>query len=205
MRHGRKIEGLSLSCMSGRILSILLLVGGTLSAAPESLAVQEMRLSLETISQRLHSHTVELNLFHERLQNLEKLSSTLKSDLKASASEKTLEKRIAALEKGQSLIASDFQTLKSHLTETNAALATCQTQLGKIDKQITSDIQSLKTALNSMLALLQPTAAEHSYTVQNGDSLGQIAKDHKTTIKILKEINNLSSDIIYSGQKLLLP
>ena len=43
------------------------------------------------------------------------------------------------------------------------------------------------------------------YTVKPGDSLGQIALDLKTDIKTLKQLNNLSSDTIRVGQRLVTP
>jgi len=46
------------------------------------------------------------------------------------------------------------------------------------------------------------TAAAGEYIVQPGDSLSKIAVRHKTTVKALREANNLKSDSIRSGQKL---
>lgn len=194
--------------MIGKLFTFLsFFVGGALCASPpDSLAVQEMRLSLESMGHKLHSQSVELTLSQERLQNLETGLQELKRELKAAHLEKTLEKRVAALEKANETLIADFKTLKTHLNETSTTLAQCQTHLNKIDKQLSSDIQTLKSSLHSMLALMQPSSGDaHTYIVKSGDSLGQIAMDHKTDIKTLKKLNNLSSDVIYSGQKLLLP
>lgn len=172
----------------------ILFLGGVAYAAPsfDTPAIQELRLSLEDISRQIHNHSVDVTLFQERVTKLEQ---ALKQGLK-NGNEKLFEKRLLTLEKANDTLIADLKTLKSHLNETN-------TTLSKIDKQISSDIQSLKTSLHSMLALLQ--GEQKSYTVQAGDSLGQIALDHKTDTKTLKKLNNLSSDTIFSGQKLLLP
>jgi LysM repeat protein len=205
--HGGKIDGLSLSSMTNSLsFLVAIMMGGALSAAPiqtimqESAAIQEMRLSLEQITKKLHSQSIELQLAQERALQLDSALNALKG----SPSDKNLEKRLARLENANETLIADFKTLKNHLNETNTTLAQCQSQLNKIDKQLTSDIQSLKLSLNSMIALLQG-GEQKTYTVQFGDSLGQIALDHKTNIKTLKELNNLTSDIIYSGQKLILP
>jgi len=191
----------------GRFLLLLFLHKGALFGAPqEPLAMQEMRLALENVGQRLHAQNTELSLFQERLLNLENHLNSFRQELKTAVSEKNAEKRILTLEKAHETLIADFKILKSHLNETNSAVTLCQVQLNKIDKQLTSDIQALKTSLNTMLTLLQTSTGDHkTYIVQSGDSLGQIALHHKTDIKTLKKINGLSSDVIFSGQKLLLP
>jgi LysM repeat protein len=48
-------------------------------------------------------------------------------------------------------------------------------------------------------------AGGSTYTVVSGDSLGGIAYRHKTTVKAIKQVNNMTSDRISIGQKLALP
>ena len=43
------------------------------------------------------------------------------------------------------------------------------------------------------------------YTVKSGDTLGKIAKDHKTTVSELQKLNNLTTTQIKVGQKLKMP
>jgi LysM repeat protein len=47
--------------------------------------------------------------------------------------------------------------------------------------------------------------AEEVYTVKSGDTLTQIAADHKTTVKAIRAANNLTTDKIKVGQKLKMP
>ncbi len=45
-----------------------------------------------------------------------------------------------------------------------------------------------------------------SYTVESGDTLWSISREYGTTVEILTEINRISNpDLIYTGQKLLIP
>jgi len=162
-----------------------LLLGSVLfAAAPDALALQEFKLDLKQVEYKIHSHQVEIDLFQERLQKLEKPQ--------VASTDKTLERRILQLEKTNESLLSDLKTLKNHLNATN--------------KSLSADIQSLKTSFKSILAILEDAEGESStYTVQSGDSLGQIALNHKTDIKTLKQLNNLSTDTIRVGQKIKVP
>lgn len=44
-----------------------------------------------------------------------------------------------------------------------------------------------------------------TYTVQSGDSLSRIARDHGSTVAWIRNANRLASDIIYPGQELFIP
>ena len=48
-------------------------------------------------------------------------------------------------------------------------------------------------------------AGSGAYVVKAGDTLGGIAHANKTTVKALKQLNNLASDKVVVGQKLALP
>lgn len=49
----------------------------------------------------------------------------------------------------------------------------------------------------------RPTGSTH--VVKSGDTLGRIARTHKTTVEKLRSINGLTSDRILVGQVLKLP
>jgi LysM repeat protein len=192
--------------MNGKSISLLsFVIGGALFGAPsDPLALQEMSIALEQLNHKLHSHTVDIQLFQERISAMEKGLDKLQQE--TPLLDKSLEKRVSALEKGSERLINDFKTLKSHLNETVLTLSQCQGQLGKIEKQLSSDILSLKTSLSTILGLLQgSTPSPRTYIVQNGDSLSEIAQLHKTDTATLKRLNNLSSDTIYPEQKLILP
>lgn len=174
-------------------LSILLT--GALFGAPQALPLQEIRLSLDEISYQVHGHQVEIDLFQERLSKLEK-----KLETPHEALGRSLEGRLARLEKAQEGLVQDVKNMKNHLNEAQSALAACQSKLGQLDQQV-------KRSLESILAHVQNQEDSPSsyYIVKPGDSLGQIALDHKTDIKTLKQFNHLSTDTIFVGQKLSIP
>ncbi len=186
---------------------LLLTISGALFGAPqrESLAVQEMRSALDQVGFQIHGHQVEIDLFQERLDKLENSVDKLGGQVRQGKQDRTLEGRLSNLEKAHDTLITDLKSLKGHLNETSTALTSCQTKLTQIDKQLSSDVKGLKRSLESMLALLQKGEPSGAYVVKPGDSLGQIALDHKTDTKTLKQLNNLSSDKIVVGQKLTLP
>lgn len=47
-----------------------------------------------------------------------------------------------------------------------------------------------------------PATGSYTYTVKKGDTLGAIAKKHKTTVAKIKKWNNMKSDMLSIGQKL---
>lgn len=50
-----------------------------------------------------------------------------------------------------------------------------------------------------------PGRLKRSYVVQPGDSLDKIARQQKTTIELIRRINDIEGNLIYPGQRLLLP
>lgn len=51
----------------------------------------------------------------------------------------------------------------------------------------------------------QPSNSTIDYTVKSGDSLWKIARLYNTTVAIIKDLNNLTSDLLRVGQVLKLP
>jgi len=109
----------------------------------------------------------------------------------------------------------DLKQLKSHSNESGATIASCQQKISMIEKIVetqNSHIENLQAALKSVMDILEvkhelSTYDEKvkTYRVQAGDSLEKIARIHKTTIKAIKELNDLNSDRIIVGQNIKIP
>lgn len=70
------------------------------------------------------------------------------------------------------------------------------------------DINNLSSNILSIgqkLLVADKLINEGEYVVQKGDTLYGIAKKYNTTVAKIKELNNLSSDVLSIGQKLQIP
>lgn len=62
----------------------------------------------------------------------------------------------------------------------------------------------LSTAVIATASFVAPIAEASSYVVNKGDTLTKIARENNTTVKQLQQWNNLNSDLIFAGQKLII-
>lgn len=203
-------------------LFFLLAGGGILSSSfylhanpKESTALQELRLDLEEYGRSMHAHKVDIELLHEKVEALQNAFSSYQDALQTGGGvdlEVTkeraaqLEKKVTALEKNTKSLSSDLTLLKDHINETSATLASCEKKLESLEKELSSDIKALKNTLQTIAAYVEGVSSKSTtYIVQSGDTLEKIAHKHKTTIKELKELNQLTNDRIFSGQKLNIP
>ena len=62
-----------------------------------------------------------------------------------------------------------------------------------------------KTAAAPVAGAPSLTAAVDTYKVKPNDTLGKIAKDHRTTVKEIQKLNNLTTTQIKVGQVLKVP
>ncbi|MEW6447861.1 MAG: LysM peptidoglycan-binding domain-containing protein [Bacillota bacterium] len=63
----------------------------------------------------------------------------------------------------------------------------------------------LSLVLISGLLLKPPVYAQELYTVAPGDTLYSIAQKYQTSVETIRQLNRLSSSLIYTGQKLVIP
>jgi len=168
----------------------------------------------------------ELSALRERLDNQEHIIDSVRSEsdrIQSMAREllrtqsEAVANKVSLVEGTQSRVKQDIEQLQSYATSINEHLAQYHNRLHDLEatvEQQGKSLQALEAAVRSLVDVLQPAEksvaaqpelSDSIYKVVDGDSLGTIAKKHRTTIRKLKEINNLTGDRIIIGQKLKIP
>ncbi len=186
-------------------------------------ALREMRDTLGMLQHELANHEIEMRMLAERISNQEATISSLRQQLlDANQANKELvvnniasyEDKISQLDAANKNLVADMRQLKTHANETSTVLA----EFKKTSGRQTKNIDNLQTALRSLTEALQAAdgapgmpkdqiadSDSKIYAVKPGDNLEKIARDRNTTIKAIKELNNLANDRIKVGQKLRIP
>lgn len=139
---------------------------------------QQMYSNLQAIKESIKNHSVDLNA---KLADQQNSAKSLITEVKSSTT--------------------DYQQILNNL---NSKIA----EIEKSIEQQNSNITTLQAALNSIIDIIkkenqiEKSEVEKIYKVKSGDSLEKIAKQNQTSVKKLKELNNLTSDQIITGQKL---
>jgi len=123
----------------------------------------------------------------------------------------TMQNDILTINKAQSSIGDAIEKLTGKTNEMGSKIdASMQVFLDELTRQ-ESEIFYLKNRLEES----QPVKKEEekketrreprTYIVKSGDNLAKIAEKFNTTTAELKKANNLKSDVVYIGQKLIIP
>lgn len=131
----------------------------------------------------------------------------------------TIQTDVINLKDSQTKILSGFQNIpdrinqieeKLNLMDKKLEVAT-QNLLDEITRH-ESEIYYLKKSISEgkieegrRKETILKTEKGNYYVVQKGDYLSKIAKKFNTSISEIKKLNNLKSDVVYPGQKLLIP
>ena len=74
------------------------------------------------------------------------------------------------------------------------------------DESLKNNALRVQGRINVQLFLsATPTPEKKSYVIQPGDSLDRIARQNKTTVDLIRKMNNIENNLIYPGRRLLLP
>ena len=74
-----------------------------------------------------------------------------------------------------------------------------------LDKYAEGVVKAIATYTNTPYSLPGSTSGGNYYTVKRGDTLWGIAQENNVSVDQLKQLNNLSSNVLTIGQKILLP
>ena len=156
----------------------LILLSVTCMAARGDLeiALEDLRIEIGDLKRAHRNYRSELDIMDEKIN---------RQRSKGSANEvrQALEDRIGSLELRLGRIEDLLQSLQ-----------------GSTDDQISA----LKNAMQSVVKLAEHRSGK-SYTVKSGDSLDKIARREGSSVRKIKQANELSSDVIFPGQVLLIP
>jgi lipoprotein-anchoring transpeptidase ErfK/SrfK len=74
------------------------------------------------------------------------------------------------------------------------------------DESLKNNALRVQGRINMQLFIsTTPTPEKKTYVIQPGDSLDKIARQNKTTVDLLRKMNNIENNMIYPGGRLLLP
>jgi len=190
-----------------------------------SVAIREMRASIDEMRHEMNNHESEIRTFEDKLNNQEVIiealrdqntnTSKINQDL-TKGNLVSLEMKINSLDTATKALASDLRQFKTHVNESTNSLNAFNQKIAIIEKVLetqSQNLDNLQSAIRSLMTVLEVkndlTSSDDSavkmYCVKPGDSLDKIAKIHKTTSKLIKELNNLNSDRIIVGQNIKIP
>lgn len=193
----------------------------------KSVVLREILDGLEELRHEVRNHETEIRTFDEKFKNQEDILDSLRQQtadalktVKEALKNQTsaIEARLNGHDTASKGLSSD---LRNQAQDTANILADYKTRILDLEKSIevqNRNIDNLQHAIRALADALQTKDSEphiaaaspssngtRVYRVKSGDSLGSIAKQNGTTVKRIKELNNLNSDQILINQKLQLP
>jgi len=144
-----------------------------------------------------------LAIIDERLKQLSQQIEALQFDQQQMQKQITdLQAQVVELHRAATVSATDVQALEAKIKDSDAAR--------EKDKQaildaVAKEIAAIGGHTNSGGATPSPTGDGKEYIVQKGDTLTSIAKANGVTVAQLKKANNLTTDTLQVGQKLVIP
>jgi LysM repeat protein len=103
-----------------------------------------------------------------------------------------------------SRIASNFHVTSKAIADANPGVDPVKLQIGQ-KLHIPAPTPAATPGSTTAAAPSTNAAGESSYTVKSGDTLIKIASQYGTTVKSIRASNNLKTDSIKVGQKLVIP
>lgn len=122
--------------------------------------------------------------------------------------------QVESIEMENARLVQEFQRLQNEVRSCNAQMAQFNSAMQTLEAKQASEMAELIRRVEALLkksAASRPAPSRSSrgagreHVVEAGHTLSAIAQAYGTTVKAIKQANNLSSDSIYVGQKLFIP
>lgn len=179
-----------------------------------NVALREMNFEIEELKVSLQQAQVEITALEDRIQSQEKELLELRPQAQGADHIASIEKRLEEIKAAQRNVLADVTSLNSHANKTTTSLTGYRDKIQALEKKITvqdnrlNEVVKLKQTLSSISTAMkspQSTGSSTHYQVAPGDTLGKIAINHHTSVQKIKELNQLTSNRIIVGQKLMIP
>ena len=124
-----------------------------------------------------------------------------------------LQGQVESVEMENARLMQEMQQLRQDVGSLSSQIAQLSSSMGTLESKQTREMNELIRRVESLLkksvaARPAPTpsrGAGREHVVEAGHTLSAIAQAYGTSIKAIKDANNLKSDNIYVGQKLFIP
>jgi LysM repeat protein len=121
--------------------------------------------------------------------------------------------QVESVEMENARLTQEIQQLRQDLRTFNGQIAQLNSKMSSLEARQAREMQELirrvEALLKKTVASRPPPAASRGagreHVVESGHTLSAIAQAYGTTVKAIKQANNLKSDSIYVGQKLFIP
>lgn len=185
------------------------------------LTLHEVQTNVDDLRHDLNCFKTDLQIVEGRLKSQENQVEKVKHGQTAqtfsrldalSEKIKDAEAKLSQVAIKQEAEIIDLGKLSLHAREVNSSLSQYKNKISEIENIVIcqskkfNEVKKLKETLEAIAASLKiSNDGFYSYKVKAGDSLDKIAKVNKTTIDLLKKVNNLDQDLIVIGQELKIP
>ena len=186
------------------ILGVLSLEGAPYRyEQPAQPNVHELKDVVDTLRRELSNQTESMRMLEQKTITQDDIIDALQKEIELNREAQKERLKLSQGDLGS--LQQEVKSLSDNAKETQDALKGYKTKLASLEKSI----EGIQSAMNNLIELQRLSAGLEpdgkTYKVKAGDSLEKIARHNGTTIKALKEANNLTKDQIVIGQTLKLP
>jgi LysM repeat protein len=206
MRTGKHMRCVVLGC--GLLFAPCLLTadqeaspgGGAQSAPPkENVVMRQFRHMLSNLDQEVANCV-------QNIHNQEQVVESMRQDMSTFVT--TSKEQLKTWGKSVEKVLKETKQCRANVDATMDALQElkkkCQDQ-EELSRLQSEQIRDLESALRSLVQAVKPTSTSRVHEVVSGDTLEKIADKWGTTVRKIKEKNDLKKDTIFPGQKLEIP